>query len=302
MKKVLFMAALAVSVMAFVGCNNKAASKSSALADSVSMSFGDLYGNGMVQGLRAQDSTMNMDMVLKGVEYIMRADTSDHAFMNGIQIGMQVMQMYQGIRQQYGINIDKQLFLQHFAAALKAKTPMTQAEMQALQQRIEPLMQRAAAEARANDPALQELKKKGEEFAKAKEKEGFTKTASGLLYKVEKPGEGANFTDGDRVMVKYRGTHVNGEEFDKSPDAVAFDLRQVVPGFAEIIKLMKPGAKVTAVLPYNLAYGEEGSRNPMSGEMIIKPFETLVFEIETVGLAPAENGKTPGVPTARPQK
>ena len=109
MKKVLFMAALAVSVMAFVGCNNKAASKSSALADSVSMSFGDLYGNGMVQGLRAQDSTMNMDMVLKGVEYIMRADTSDHAFMNGIQIGMQVMQMYQGIRQQYGINIDKQL-------------------------------------------------------------------------------------------------------------------------------------------------------------------------------------------------
>ncbi len=103
-------------------------------------------------------------------------------------------------------------------------------------------------------------------------------------------------------MVKYRGTHVNGEEFDKSPDAVAFDLRQVVPGFAEIIKLMKPGAKVTAVLPYNLAYGEEGSRNPMSGEMIIKPFETLVFEIETVGLAPAENDKTPGVPTARPQK
>ena len=283
MKKFLSIMAVALIATSMISCNKKS-EKTTVLADSVSIMFGDLYGNGMANGIKAQDSTINMDEVIKGVEYVMRADTSNHAFMQGLQIGMQVMQMYEGIRQQYGIRINKDLLLQHIAVALKSKTPMDQQALQQLQMALDPLMKRAIAEARENDPAVQKVKKEGEAYLEKAAKEGYTKTASGLLYKVQKEGTGANFTDNDVVMVKYRGTHVDGTEFDKSQEPVPFHMNNVVQGFSEILKLMKPGSKVIAVMPYNIAYGEEGSRDPMTGEQAILPYETLIFEIETVGV------------------
>lgn len=106
----------------------------------------------------------------------------------------------------------------------------------------------------------------------------FVKTESGLCYKVLNEGEGENFTDNDVVDVIYVGKHINGEEFDNSKgEVVPFDLHKVIPGFSEVIKLMKPGSKVLAIIPSNIGYGEQGT-GP------IGPNETLVFEITTVGV------------------
>ena len=85
MKKILAFAAAGLLAVGFVGCNSKGASGSSETMDSLSIAFGDLYGAGMGQQLRSMDSTINMDLALKGMEYIANADTSQ-AFMQGLQL------------------------------------------------------------------------------------------------------------------------------------------------------------------------------------------------------------------------
>lgn len=286
MKKILSLVMVVCLIGSMTSCNEKgSATKGSVLADSVSMAFGDLYGNGM-GGQIKQDSTINTNDVLRGIEMILKADTANHGLMTGMQIGMQIMQMYQGIKQQYDININQKLFMEHFKKAFTSDSTMDQAALMALQQQIEPLLQRASAEAKANDPVAINNKKKGEEFAAKKAKEnGYKKTPSGLVYKVITEGNGENFTENDVVMVNYRGTHIDGKEFDASKEPVPFRLNQVVPGFAEMIKLMKPGMKVEAILPAEIAYGADGSKP------IIGPNETLVFEIETVGVQKEEPKK-----------
>lgn len=129
-------------------------------------------------------------------------------------------------------------------------------------------------------------KKEGEEFLKEKANQpGYKKTESGLVYKVLKEGTGANFKDDDIVLINYRGSFIDGEEFDASGEKpVPFNLQQVIPGFAEMVKLMKPGQKVEAILPSDLAYGPEGNRS-------IKPNQTLIFEVETIGVQPKEENK-----------
>ena len=286
MKKILSLVMVVCLLGALTSCNEKGnASKGSALADSVSMAFGDLYGNGMGGQLK-QDSTLNTNDVLRGMEMVLRADTSNHGLMTGIQIGMQIMQMYQGIKQQYKIDINQKLFMEHFKKAFLADSTMDQAALMQLQQQIEPLLQRASTEAKASDPVAINNKKKGEEFVAKKAKEaGYQKTASGLVYKVINEGKGENFGENDVVLVNYRGTHIDGKEFDASKEPVEFRMNQVVPGFAEMLKLMKPGMKVEAILPADIAYGPDGS-GPVIG-----PNETLVFEIETVGVKKEEAKK-----------
>ena len=121
----------------------------------------------------------------------------------------------------------------------------------------------------------------GAEFiaAQMKADPALKKTQSGLVYKITEQGAGDTFKPTDVVKVVYTGKHTNGEEFDSSHgEAVDFPLQNVVPGFREMITMMRPGAKAYCILPSEIAYGERGNQN-------IAPNETLVFEIETQGLA-----------------
>lgn len=274
MKKILAFAAAGLLAVGFVGCNSKGASGNSETMDSLSIAFGDLYGAGMGQQLRSMDSAINMDQALKGMEYIANADTSK-AFMQGLQMGMQIAQLYQGIEQQCGMPINKSLFMQHLREGLMKTTPMGQEEMMAMQSKIEPLLKKAMEQS----PKAIANKKAGEEYmSKLKNDKSYTFTKSGIAYKVLAEGEGINFADSDVVKVNYVGRHIDGTEFDKSGDEpVSFNLKQVIPGFAEMIQLMKPGSKVTVVIPGDLAYGPQGSRD-------IEPSETLIFDIETLGV------------------
>ena len=274
MKKILAFAAAGLLTVGFVGCNSKGASGNSETMDSLSMAFGDLYGAGMGQQLRSMDSTINIEQALKGMEYIANADTSK-AFMQGLQMGMQISQLYQGIQEQCGMPINKSLFMQHLREGLMKTVPMGQEEMMAMQSKIEPLLKKAMEQS----PKAIANKKKGEEYMnKLKSDKSYTFTKSGIAYKVLAEGEGKNFSDSDVVKVNYVGRHVDGTEFDKSgEEPVSFNLKQVIPGFAEMIQLMKPGSKVTVVIPGDLAYGPQGSRD-------IEPSETLIFDIETLGV------------------
>ena len=291
MKKILAIAAAGLMTVGFMGCNSNAGGHSEAM-DSLSMAFGDLCGAGMGQQLRGMDSTINMEQALKGMEYIANADTSKN-FMAGLQMGMQIAQLYAGIEQQCGMPINKSLFMKHLREAIMKTTPMAQEDMMALQSKIEPLLNKAMEQS----PKAIANKKAGEEYmSKLKSDKNYTFTKSGIAYKVIKGGEGKNFSDSDIVKVNYVGRHINGEEFDKSGEnPVPFNLKQVIPGFAEMIQLMKPGSKVTVVIPGELAYGPQGNRG-------IEPNETLIFDIETVGVQdPKEQPARPKMPT-RPIK
>ena len=290
MKKILAFAMAGMLMMGFVGCNSKTGGTSEAM-DSLSIAFGDLYGAGMGQQLRSMDSTINMEQALKGMEYIANADTSK-AFMQGLQMGMQIAQLYAGIEQQCGMPINKSLFMKHLREGLTKATPMGQEDMMALQSKIEPLLNRAMEQS----PKAIANKKAGEEYmSKLKNDKDYTFTKSGIAYKVIAAGEGKNFSDSDVVKVNYVGRHLNDSVFDKSGDQpVPFNLKQVIPGFAEMIQLMKPGSKVTVVIPGELAYGPQGNRG-------IEPNETLIFDIETVGVQdPSEAPTRPAIP--RPMK
>jgi FKBP-type peptidyl-prolyl cis-trans isomerase len=111
-------------------------------------------------------------------------------------------------------------------------------------------------------------------------KEGVEMTDSGLQYKVLTMGEGPKPAASDRVTVHYRGTLLNGQEFDSSysrNEPATFQLNQVIPGWTEGLQLMPQGSKFMFYIPSNLAYGANG---PPS----IGPNATLIFEVELLGV------------------
>lgn len=124
--------------------------------------------------------------------------------------------------------------------------------------------------------------KRGEEFLAQKEKEpGVIKTQSGLLYKEITAGSGASPKATDKVKTHYRGTLIDGTEFDSSykrGEPTVFPVNAVIKGWTEALQLMKPGAKWELYIPYYLAYGERGAGQ------LIGPYETLIFEIELISV------------------
>jgi FKBP-type peptidyl-prolyl cis-trans isomerase FkpA len=108
-------------------------------------------------------------------------------------------------------------------------------------------------------------------------KTGVHTTASGLQYQVLTEGAGKSPKATDTVLVHYRGTLLDGTEFDSSYKRnapIEFGLNQVIAGWTEGVQLMKEGAKYHFVVPSNLAYGRRGAGG------VIGPDETLIFEVE----------------------
>ena len=138
------------------------------------------------------------------------------------------------------------------------------------------VVEQAAREAQERGKAYQE------ENAK---KEGVMVTESGLQYETLVEGTGPAPTAEDTVTVHYKGTLVNGNQFDSSYDRgepTTFPLNGVIPGWTEGVQLMKVGGKTRFVIPAELAYGVTGAGQA------IGPNETLVFEVELVEINPAQ--------------
>jgi FKBP-type peptidyl-prolyl cis-trans isomerase FklB len=115
-------------------------------------------------------------------------------------------------------------------------------------------------------------------------RDGVKTTASGLQYKVNAPGTGRAPTTNDTVTVHYRGTLVDGTEFDSSykrGEPATFPVGGVISGWTEALQLMKEGAKYQLVIPPALAYGDRG---PLAGQV-------LIFDVELLGVTSGEQAK-----------
>jgi len=125
-------------------------------------------------------------------------------------------------------------------------------------------------------------KREGEIFLETnKKKEGIQTLPSGLQYKVVKTGSGKKPTTTDTVTVHYRGTLIDGKEFDSSyrrGKPATFPVNAVIPGWTEALTLMEEGARWELFIPPNLAYGERSAGRD------IGPNATLIFEVELISI------------------
>lgn len=162
------------------------------------------------------------------------------------------------------------------------------------QEEIMAAMQEFQKEQQAKVLAERKLQEEGNKQAGEKflsdnaAKEGVVTTESGLQYKVITAAEGAKPTAADTVVVHYRGTLINGEEFDSSysrNQPATFGVGSVIPGWTEALQLMTVGSKYELVIPADLAYGAGGAGAK------IGPNATLVFEVELLEIAKKEEPK-----------
>ena len=182
-------------------------------------------------------------------------------------------------------DIDQGLFVQGFTNGMDSTNLLVESKdinnilrtfFQKQQQ--EKMKEQQAAQAKKAEAEFGGNKIAGEKFlAENKVKEGVKTTASGLQYIVLKEGNGDVPTTASRVKVHYHGTLTDGTVFDSSVDKgepIEFGVTEVIKGWTEGLQLMKSGAKYKFFIPQNLAYGAQ------QRGAVIKPFSTLVFDVE----------------------
>ena len=202
------------------------------------------------------------------------------SYMVGMDIGESLEQIED--------EVDIAIVIQAIEATLAGEDPkLTEEQRAQVRQRFAAALQeRRAAEMQAKAAANAT---EGAAFLAAnKDKPGVEATASGLQYQVLEPGDGEKPTVEDVVRVHYKGTLLDGTEFDSSyerGEPAMFALAQVVPGWQEGIALMPVGSKYRLWIPGELAYGELGTPN---GE--IGPNATLVFEVELLEIVDVPAG------------
>ena len=286
MKKVsIFMAIAAAASLA--SCTAQAP-KANLKTDIDSLSYS--IGMAQTQGLkgyltgRLDVDTAYMAEFIKGLnEGANKTSKKDIAYMAGLQIGQQISnQMMKGINQELFAGdstktISKDNFMAGFiAGTLEKGGVMT---MEAAQEYTRTAME--TIKAKAMEEKYADNKAAGEKFlAENKTKDGVKTTASGLQYKVITEGKGEIPADTCKVKVNYKGTLIDGTEFDSSykrNEPSTFRANQVIKGWTEALTMMPVGSKWELYIPQELAYGSRESGQ-------IKPFSTLIFEVELVGI------------------
>ncbi|WP_040976051.1 FKBP-type peptidyl-prolyl cis-trans isomerase [Necropsobacter massiliensis] len=178
------------------------------------------------------------------------------------------------------INYDHARILAGIKDALDGKGALSEEEIQKQLQAIgDKVYEARQAKVKAENETF------AAEFMK---KDGVKKTASGLLYRIEKAGSGEAIKEDDLVKVHYTGKLANGSVFDSSVERgqpAEFKLNQVIKGWTEGLQLVKKGGKIELVIPAGLAYGEQGA-GP------IPPNSTLYFDVEVLDVTPAKKEQT----------
>ena len=174
------------------------------------------------------------------------------------------------------LELDIELLLRGFKDGLEGNEALDSEEIDSVLSELGTKMQEHTD--RQRQAAMLENTARGTAFLAAKAKEeGVVKTESGLLYRELRAGDGDSPTADQAVTVHYRGTLMDGTQFDSSYDRdqpATFPVGGVIPGWTEAMQLMKPGAKWKLFIPADLAYGSHGS------PPAIPPGATLVFEVE----------------------
>jgi FKBP-type peptidyl-prolyl cis-trans isomerase len=196
------------------------------------------------------------------------------------------------------IEFDQEMLIKGFKDALTdSKLLLTDEEIKTVLTQLQ-IETKAKMEIKAKAVAEQS-KKEGEAFlAENKTKEGVVTLPDGLQYKVLKQGDGPKPTESDTVECNYRGTLINGKEFDSSykrNQTASFAVTRVIKAWTEILQLMPVGSKYQIFVPSDLAYGARGAGAD------IPPNATLIFEIELMGIKAKTEAAKPATP-ATPAK
>jgi FKBP-type peptidyl-prolyl cis-trans isomerase len=192
------------------------------------------------------------------------------------------MNMGKQLRQN-GAEIDVDLYMKAL------KEAMSGGKLQMTDEQVRETLMTFQTELRTR--TLEKNKKDGESFlAENKKKEGVVTTASGLQYKIETKGTGKIPTSNDTVVCHYRGTLIDGTEFDSSykrSEPSSFSVTGVIKGWTEALLMMPVGSKWKLFIPSDIAYGERGRPG-------IPPNSTLQFDIELISIKdPAEAAAKP---------
>jgi FKBP-type peptidyl-prolyl cis-trans isomerase len=181
-----------------------------------------------------------------------------------------------------GVDVDPAVFIKGLNDAIAGKLIMTDDEARAVLTQLQndvrvKMEEKAKVAAEAN-------KKEGDEFLAAnKAKEGVITTPSGLQYKILKEGTGPKPTASDSVNCNYRGTLINGTEFDSSykrGQPAKFPVSGVIKGWTEALQLMPVGSKWQLFIPSDLAYGSQARSAEIGANA------TLLFELELLSIEP----------------
>jgi FKBP-type peptidyl-prolyl cis-trans isomerase FklB len=182
-----------------------------------------------------------------------------------------------------GMQIELEVFTAGFRDALGGNEPrMTQEEISATLSDLQKRMF-AAQQLQLRERAAKNLEEGRVFLAENAKREGVKTAPSGLQYKVLTEGSGKTPKDEDTVTVHYKGTFIDGTEFDssfkrKKPET--FQVNGVIKGWTEALQMMKEGSKWQLFVPSELAYGQRGQGR-------IPPNSTLIFEIELISVNPS---------------
>lgn len=301
MKKTIIACAAVVAIAA-ASCGKSGGSSSNnaneALYDSVAMYMGKAQGAMLNQNLSTLDPSelakFKKESFLRGFKSVLMADTGDVGYQYGVQIGLGFARQLEMMARD-SVNINREDLYRYFAEAFK-KDSVNQVTMGMDMNVLEGLMGRVSSIIRERQMAESEAKreadaalaaenqKKGSEFVENAKKEDatITTTESGLSYKILTKGTGATPTEKDAVKVHYTGKLIDGTVFDSSVERgepAVFTITQVVPGFAEGLKMMNKGSKYVLYIPSNLAYGDNTNGEIPAGS-------TLIFEVEVLDITP----------------
>ena len=259
--------------------------------DSLSYAIGMARTQGLDQFLMQQgiDSTQMVNFVKGFNEGATKLDPEDAAYIIGLQVGQMVSKQWvEGFnRQIFGNDSTQSLNREQMLAGFVAGTLGKEDVMTLMAAQTYMRTEMEAVQEKALAIEFADNKAAGEKFlAENKTKEGVQTTPSGLQYKIITKGNGPVPADTSKVSVNYKGTLIDGTEFDSSykrkdkngkSKPATFRANQVIKGWTEALTMMPVGSKWELYIPADLAYG---SRN--TGK--IKPFSTLIFEVELVGI------------------
>ena len=288
MKKLTFMAALAIAAASITSCGNstpKANLKSD--VDSMSYAIGMAQTQGLKEYLvgRLGVDTTYMKEFIKGLNEGANAgdDKKKAAYYAGIQIGQQISNiMMKNInREVFGNDSTKTISLKNFMAGfvsgVTGKNGLMTAEQASMTAQSKMQQMKAEQMMKQYGPN----KEKGEKFlAENAKKEGVKTLPSGVQYKVIKEGTGAIPADTSKVKVNYEGRTIEGKVFDSSykrNQPLTLRCNQTIKGWTDAMVHMPVGSVWEVYIPQNLAYGEREQGD-------IKPFSVLIFKIELLGI------------------
>jgi len=266
-------------ILIMSSCQNQKTVTLKTQLDSLNYAFGVLNGPQVkAYSLQGDTSSKAVNAFIKGFEKGMGSDDKNLAqYATGLNIGAALKkQAKTGLLGDSTLAMNLDLIKAGLFAAMKAKGVQMRPEV-------------AEAFFRSTMQKLQSAKMKkqyggnltaGQKFlADNKTKPGVVTLPDGLQYQIVKAGKGPMPKANDRVQVNYKGTLINGTVFDtnegKAP--VTFQVDQVIKGWTEALELMPVGSKWTLYIPQDLAYQDQDRG-------AIKPFSTLIFDIELVGI------------------